>query len=65
MPDIDNPLDETDLASIKDNLKQLDKVDLLIGKAERAGFDMTAQKKDSAAKRAQLTQIKQSFFGNK
>lgn len=65
MADLDNPLTDDDLVSIKSHLKDLDKVDTLIAKAQRAGFNMDAQKKDAQEKRTQLTQIKQSFFGNK
>lgn len=64
-PDIDNPLTEEDLTQIKAHLKDLDKVDLLIAKSERAGLDMTQQKKDAQAKRLQLNQLRQSFFGNR
>ncbi|OHB72321.1 MAG: hypothetical protein A2V70_19465 [Planctomycetes bacterium RBG_13_63_9] len=65
MADIDNPLTDDDLKELKSNLKDLDRVDKLIAQSERAGFDMTAQKAQAAEQRKKLTQIKQSFFGNR
>lgn len=65
MSDLDNPLTDDDLKELKTNLKELDKADILIRKSEAAGFDMTAAKAQAAEQRKKLTQIKQSFFGNR
>lgn len=56
------PLSEADFQGIKDQLAALDVADKEIAKAERAGLDMTEQKKTSASQRVQLRKLLQTYF---
>lgn len=58
----EGPLTETDLATMNDQLDLLNTVDREIAKAERAGIDMTNQKKQSSEQRQQLLKLKQAYF---
>ena len=47
---------------MNDQLELLNTVDREIAKAERAGIDMTNQKKQSSEQRQQLLKLKQAYF---
>jgi len=57
-----NPLNEQDLADIKNALKDLDDADQQAQTAMRAGIDVSEQIKQIKDKRAQLLKIKQVYF---
>lgn len=55
------PVSDSDIAAAKEQLKTLDMADLEIQKAERAGLDMTEQKKNARELRVKLQQIIQTY----
>lgn len=60
-----SPVTDEDLRGAKEQLKNLDLADHEIAKAERAGIDMTEQKKQSRESRVKLMQFLQTYFPGK
>lgn len=59
------PVTEEDLHGAKEQLKNLDRADVEIAKAERAGMNMDEQKKQSREARIKLQQFLQTYFPGK
>lgn len=59
------PVTDEDFRQAKEQLKNLDLADSEILKAERAGIDMTEQKKQSRESRVKIQQFLQTYFPGK
>ncbi len=60
-----HPLTDVDFDEIKLQLQNLTDVDAEIKRAESAGLDMAAQKKEATLARNQLTKLRQAYFPNR
>ncbi len=56
------PLTQADLIELKQKITELDKADLLIAQAERAGIDVSGQQDKTRELRDKLMKMKQAFF---
>lgn len=59
---VEGPLTDIDFVELKAKLADLDKVDLMIDKAIRAGIDVSVQKERARETRDKLMKMKQAFF---
>ena len=57
-----NPLTDTDLDLINDNLLQLKVANDQIKLAQQAGLDVTCLKQQASDQQAQLLKLKQTYF---
>ncbi len=60
--DFRSPVSELDLASAREQLKNLDLAEREIQKAKRAGIDVAAQEQQARELRVKLMQILQTYF---
>jgi len=62
---IGQPLTDQDYEGIKEQLANLDALDVELKKAHSAGVDVSQQKEEARKSREQLIKIKQTYFPNR